>query len=508
MTELPFRSGARLCGYVRDSGGRTQELSTDQQEQKLAEFCKDNDLLLTRLFCDEAQSGKKMSVANRVGRLQFLAMVDYLEGGAPETGVLFWSYARFSRDYDDTQYYLARLRRAGKTIHSLSDSVPDSLDGRMLESMIAWKNAKYRQDLARDISRGLAFMVHSRRVWSGGHPPIGYRLEPVETGHHRDGRPRRNSCLVVDPLVAPQVRQAFELRARGATLGEIIQDCPLLSRDHTVIAYMLRNPTYIGTGIFNGQEITAYCEPLIDLDTWQAVQRVNQERSTARGPQHPRSVRSRYLLSGLLICRICGRPMFGQSFKHSRTRVRYDYYRCQFAAQNKCSARMIPKMKLESQVIDRLIESVLQPYILKDLIAEQQRSQAATNQRQGPRLAEVQAELGTLQIHLDRLVTAIAEYGHSRTLLVELAALEEQQRQALRRQSEIEIQVDKFELPDPEQLSRQLIDALRGMDVQAQKSALQSIVFDIDIERLSDRTIQGQIRYRLPRSELIGFVEL
>ena len=498
-----FDPGSRLCGYLRDSGGRTQELSTDQQEQKLAQFCQDNGLLLTRVFRDDAISGGKV-----VGRRAFLEMIDYLESGAPEVGVLLWSYSRFSRDYDDTQYFLARLRKAGKAIHSLSDSVPDTLDGRMLESMIAWKNAKYREDLARDISRGLEYMVHSRRVWSGGSPPTGYQLEPVDGGSHRDGRPRHNSRLVIDPLTAPQVRLAFEMRARNDTLGEIMAACPLLPEDRSSVAYLLRNPIYIGTGIFNGVEIPNYCAPLIDLVTWQAAQAVNQRRSGGRGPNHPRAVRSIYLLGGLINCRVCGLPMFGQHFVKSKTQHSYEYYRCRSNYENRCGARMIPKDELEEMVIGRLIDVVLRPDILRDLIAEQKLIQDGQSERQGERVAAINAELDVLSARIERLVKAIGDHGHSRALLAELAELEEQERQVRVRLAEVESHNIQGELPDPELLSRQSIKLLHAEAPRIKKEILQSFIASITAERLEDDRIEGSMRYRLPAGELVGTIEL
>lgn len=500
MTGLPFPSGARLCGYLRDSGGQQQELSTDQQEARLVEFCKDNGLLLTRLFRDEARSGGKV-----IGRRAFLELIDYLESGAPETGVLLWSYSRFSRDYDDTQYFLARLRKAGKVVHSLSDSVPDTLDGRMLESMIAWKNARYREDLSRDVSRGLTFVASTLKVWKGGPVPIGYRLEPVETGNHRNGRPRQNSRLVPDPRTAPQVRQAFEMRARGASLREIIAACPAFSPERNIVSYILRNTIYAGMLVLNGLEIPDYCEPLVDLATWQAAQQVNQARRLAAGPNHPRSVNSRFLLSGLVYCRLCNQRMFGQSVP--KRGKRYDYYRCHNAAIQKCKARLVKKPPLEDLVIERLIETVLQPDILADLYADHQRTQSERNQRQVSRLEEVQNELAAIKGRIDRVVAAIAEYGHSHALLAELSTLEESQRQAYRRQAEIEGIIPHVELADPRLVSQQSILILRSDDLAGKREVLRSFIIDIEVERLTD-SMQGQLRYRLPLSEFIGFVDL
>ena len=119
----------RAVSYARDSGGRDQDLSVEQQAERIAEFCKLNGYALTREFKDIAKNGGKIA-----GREQFLDMVSYLKD-AEEQALIIWSYSRFSRDYDDSQFYLALLRSYGKRIISITDNVPDTLDGRVMEAL-------------------------------------------------------------------------------------------------------------------------------------------------------------------------------------------------------------------------------------------------------------------------------------------------------------------------------------------------------------------------------------
>jgi hypothetical protein len=47
MPETPFPPSSRLAAYLRDSGGRDQEMSVPQQEQAVGEWCKVNGYVLT-----------------------------------------------------------------------------------------------------------------------------------------------------------------------------------------------------------------------------------------------------------------------------------------------------------------------------------------------------------------------------------------------------------------------------------------------------------------------------
>src|SRR4030042_1104950 len=168
MDELPFPQGARVVAYLRDSGGREQNLSIPQQEKSVGEWCRTNGFILSKIYKDAARSGTRIS-----GRDEFLKMVSYLENKVPERGVVFWELSRFSRDYNDCQYYLSDLRRQGYTVHSMTDNIPPGLDGQMLERMKIWMNAKYIEDLKKNIKRGLRYItdVHHAKL---GVIPVGY----------------------------------------------------------------------------------------------------------------------------------------------------------------------------------------------------------------------------------------------------------------------------------------------------------------------------------------------
>src|SRR3972149_6957937 len=311
MMTPPFPAGSRLVFHARESGGRDQDLSVLQQQQAAGDWCRENGFILTRTFNDSARSGTSLA-----GRDQFLAMLDYLENGAPESGVLLCERPRFSRQFDDTMFYLANLRRRGYIVHSLSDPIPDTLDGRLIETVTAWKNAKYSDDLSRLVKRGQQYVVLQHHAALGG-TPLGYKLVEVEIGKRRDGSPHTISRLVIDEAAAPLVRKAFEMRAAGATIAEIHAEVALYPWIKNY-SYMFRNPRYTGQATFNGIEIPDFCPAIINEETWSAVQQLMDERAKKHAYNHPRAVRSRYILSGLLKCGECGAPMVGRVLKRER----------------------------------------------------------------------------------------------------------------------------------------------------------------------------------------------
>lgn len=413
MTASPFPAGTRVAGYVRDSGGSRQELSTDQQVAAIEKHCGEQGLLLTRLFRDDARSGGATA-----GRDQFLAMVDYMQS-APEVGVLIWSYARFARQYDDLQLYTAILRKAGKIVYSLTDPVPEGLEGRLLESIYAYKDAKFRVDMARDVRRGQRYVVEVYHAWPFGPVPAGYQREPIEGISHRDGSHRHIHRLVVNPETAPAIVQAFNERAAGATYEEIMHAHPGLVTYFSSIAAILRNKIYLGIYEAPSYRVEQFCQPLVDAETWEQVQIVNKQRQERTGTGHPRRVRSSFLLSGLLHCGVCGRGCTGaNSLKVNKL---YRYYVCTSRTySDPCQAAHIPATALETIVLEIVRGVVLSQPVLDDIAAEMERLRGdiAPDDSAERRLR--------VQNQIDRVLSAIRDAGHSPALLDELRRLETQ----------------------------------------------------------------------------------
>jgi hypothetical protein len=181
-------------------------------------------------------------------------------------------------------------------------------------------------------------------------------------GHRGKGRAglRTKSRLVVEPVEADLVRRICTLRV-GERLGyQAIAD--RLNTDTALnpaptppdparaagrwtpgsVRDVLSQPKYTGYMVWNRRAMKTRAgspnpieewvwsgrpthEPIIDMDTFVAAQKVarRRERSrTAAGPNaHPHTKRS-YLLRSHLFCALCGRRMFG------KTRRAHAYYAC------------------------------------------------------------------------------------------------------------------------------------------------------------------------------------
>ena len=489
-----FQPGSRLVAYLRDSGGRDQNLSITQQEHAVGAWCREHSCLLTRVFKDVARSG-----TTTTGREQFLAMVAYLDEHTPERGLLLYELARFSRDYDDTMLYLSDLRRRGIVVHSITDPVPNTLDGRLMESILAWKNAKYSQDLQKQVKRGLHYVVAVHHA-SVGNAPMGYRNVQGEIGKRRDGTPHRISRLEVDERTAPLVQRAFELRSQGATLPEVHAQVGLY-RWSVQYGKLFKNKIYLGIRTFGEAEIRDYCTPLIERSTWDAVQAVNQERASRFGYNHPRAVRSRFILTGLLHCSKCSHPMTGCVVKRGKY-PQLDYYQCTLANNGvkQCHASLIPKKLVEQRTLLVLRERILVPEIVDEAY---QRARGLLGEGDATRKAALQRaqdELAANNKAISRLVSAISDAGHSAALLETLETLETEKRETQERLAKLEVQAPAA-LPEEADLHALVQDARNMLDIMTHEDLgelLRTCILSISASKPKGQELTGTVTFHFP----------
>jgi site-specific DNA recombinase len=326
--------GAPIFCYVRDSGGVAQEKSTTDQRAELAAYAAARGWQVAGWFEDAARSG-----ADAESRPAFQELIAACRREPPPVaGVLLWSYSRFARDELDAQFYRADLRRRGVEVISVSDSVPDGAFSTVFEALISWKDAQFLADLAENVKRGQRANV-LRGYSHGGPAPFGYRAEAVEIGVHRDGKPRIAARWVVDPTTAPQAVRIFEMRAQGYTV-EQIREALALPLTKSGLHYVLRNPVYIGTLHYGGEEIAGGVPALIERALWARVQALTTRYARSR---------TAYLLSGLLFCGACGGPMYGM-----RTTTKGREYRYYICWQSRQKPRTCTAPRIRADEADRI----------------------------------------------------------------------------------------------------------------------------------------------------------
>ena len=144
----PLAKGSRVWAYTRDSGGDDQNIG--DQNRAVQAYCRENGLTLERLFCDEARPGS--SVAGREQFQEMIHLARVLPVDRLPVGLVLWRFSRFARDFDESQFYKADLRRRGITITAIADDIPaNGPHARLIEAVTDWHNEQFLQDLSRDV---------------------------------------------------------------------------------------------------------------------------------------------------------------------------------------------------------------------------------------------------------------------------------------------------------------------------------------------------------------------
>ncbi len=482
----PFPPGARVAAYLRDSGHEDQELSVDQQESAIRAWCEQSGLLLTAIYRDAARPGSSV-----VGRTAFQEMIRAFRApNCPERGVILWKFSRFARDIDDAQFYKADLRRRGVVIHSLNDSVPDGLDGRLFEAAIDWMNARFLEDLKTDIKRGQRHLVSTHKAL-GGTPPRGFLRVELQIGARRDGRPHIVHRWEPDPALIPAVRLAFEMRAAGASYKAINAETHLYSSTPGFERFY-RNEIYIGRLRFGDQVIEDYCEPIIDPATWAAVQAV-QDAQRARvapgpdNPDHPRRGTGEFLLTGLVHCARCGAMLTAEAVQFKTTaNYRYQYYTCSGRTRNTgCDARNIPRALLENHVLDAVIDNALSDEVISIGWATLNASRADDLTVRKHRRDTAARDLATARRRISNLLDLLSDAGKSAPPPM-LARLKELQAEDTRLQAAlVELEKPLRPLPPLEELkarAARLRQALSTGETDQVKPILHGLIKQIVVE--------------------------
>lgn len=229
-----------------------------------------------------------------------------------------------------------------------------------------------------------------------GCPPPGYRIE------HKHLIPAES---------ADSVRIAFGTYSRTGSLYATMKACeelPGLPRSKPPFRRMLKNTIYIGQYRDNPE----YCEPIIDRDLFEDVQR--QLRMNVKSAQ-----KYDYIFSGLVQCAECGRSMAGNS--RVKTKIRYKTYRCpkHYEPGQLCSnSKTLYESTLERYMLEQL-QSVDTLILHYEMEAKEQKSRTKQAQK-------IEKKLGRLKdLYLNGLIS-LDEYKADRQQLQDdLAAIQE-----------------------------------------------------------------------------------
>jgi DNA invertase Pin-like site-specific DNA recombinase len=369
--------GAIVWAYLRDSGGDAQEQSVSQQEAALRDYCQTHGLALVKIFKDIAKSGT--SVKKRIAFNELFE--EAKERKSRPDGLLLWSFSRFARNRKDSRFFKSQLLYWNIVIHSVTDPIAQGPAGELQEDISDWLDEEKSRRTSQDVKRALEANVKAGYS-SGGFPPRGYKAEPHIVGKKRNGLNRVLSKWVPDPLLFPLVKLAWTLRAQGKNYTEITAatEGKIYTSKNSWVTFF-KNKTYLGIGLCGDNEFPDHHEPATTWELWQAVRDIE-----SAGPRHgksgqlahPRRLARPSLLSGLAVCSFCGSSMIYHRDRTSTSYICGKRDRSKFV--NLCpDAHRVNGRKADLQILDVVLNQILAPAFVEDLIDDIQTQMQSTD---------------------------------------------------------------------------------------------------------------------------------
>ena len=414
----PFKPGDKVVAYCRYSEGDEQGLknqSTEEQAEAIRLFCEQNGLELVRIFADPFASGRSVEK-----RDHYLEMLSYLLKGKKRVdgiaGLVVWDWERYGRNFDQAQLDAARLRMHGYKMFSLQQPIVDEGPfARVLEAMY-FASAQNQSDMiSADVKRALQNNFVKWHVIPRSCIPDGWVPVPVDMGYFSDGTPRIGYKAEPDPDMMPRIRQAVEMRISGASISDIKHLLGPAFSDHPEkVVKLMQKPLLYGSFTYGGTTIEDYCMPIIDRATFDRLQIANASgKAKIRKPGSGAWSKDRALLSGLLICGVCGERVY---INRRRAKGRlYETYYCSHKHSN-----------FRRELLDDLILSAAVDLLTgeKYEITKAKLLEGLDHDDQPDDTGAILTEIMAIDKRLDNLTEAIADAPHSAALLLKLAELE------------------------------------------------------------------------------------
>ena len=386
-----------------ERGGTDEGFSIPAQREANQRKADELGARIVREFVDAGESARS---ADRDGLQEMLAFI----AATRVTFCIVHKLDRLARNRADDVKIHEALISAGVTLVSATESIDQTPSGMLVHGIMSSIAEFYSRNLATEVSKGL-----SQKIAQGGTPmraPIGYLNVRA-----RDEQGREYRTVEIDPERAPLIRWVFEQYATGdRTVVDLLAEVtarglttvPTPKRPSGPMARsgffkILRNPYYIGIVRYKGAEQPGTHEPLIDIDTWQHVQRLLDSRKIASERRRSHD----HYLKGTLYCGSCGSRM-QLDYPANKQGIRYGYYVCSGRASRRknCTRRAVPIGVAEQLVADCYQDIAITEAEYTALAAQ---VEAAFDERLASRsqeLAELTENRQRLQNESDKLLAA------------------------------------------------------------------------------------------------------
>jgi site-specific DNA recombinase len=491
----------RVAVYLRCSSKESakNDLSIPDQKDRIADFCAQRDFEIGGVFQDPG-----VSAWSGAWRAEFEEMVNIvLDEDRHFDAIIVYSFSRFFRDAVEAEIRLRALRKKGVELISITQDFGNDGAGDLARRMLMLFDEYSSSETSKHVTRTLE-QTAKNGFAIGGIPPFGFAFQQV-----KDNGKSRNK-FIVNESEALVVRMIYDLYLLGCGEGplgivnitdHLNKNGPTYRGGVWMVDYVhevLRNTIYMGIRKHRGRKERdgklRHGEKVIDIavpaivseEMFNAVAAIRAARNPRVSP--PRTVNGPTLLQGLAKCAKCGQALVITTGKSGQ----YRYYSCVgrlAKGKNHCPGVRIPMSTLDSIVCDDLIDNLLVPDRMGEILGEIVRRDAARKAKKVDGVREIKLKLEEALAAVSRLHSAI-ENGLVADSDVQF---KERLRAATDKRDQLKVQLGRFENVEsmPDVISSGAIDDFISIvrsklaelsPVPARKACLRHILDHVDVD--------------------------
>jgi len=328
--------------YARYSSHRQGEQSIEGQLAAAYKYANENGYKIVHEYIDRAMTGRNDN------REQFQKMLKDTGRKQFDT-IILWKIDRFGRNREEIAFNKYRCKKNGVKVVYVAESIPDSPEGVILESVLEGMAEYYSLQLSQNVIRGQRASAEKCQC-TGGNQLLGYYTDP------------KTKRYMIDEKNAPTVKLIFKLYSEGMTVPEVVKEVNSrglrtirgLKFTRNSMYSMLKNEKYIGVYTYKDEiRVEGGVPAIIDKETFIKVQEML--KANKKAPSRTWN-RAEYLLTDKLFCGKCGSKMIGESGT-GKSGQKYNYYTCAERKKNHtCNKKTVHQDYIERRVLDAVLK--------------------------------------------------------------------------------------------------------------------------------------------------------
>lgn len=428
--------------------------SLDAQKERIKQYSAAFGYDIVGEYEDAGRSGKNIG-----GRPEFSKMIEDIESNKDGVSyVLVFKLSRFGRNAADVLSSLQKMQDYNVNLICVEDGIDSSKDaGKLMISVLSAVAEIERDNILIQTMEGRRQKARDGK-WNGGFAPYGYSLK---SGKLQIEETESEAIRIIfDKYVNTSMGSngiAKYLEQNGIKKIERQNGKSPLFSAH-LIRQILDNPVYVGKiayGRRSNEKVAGtrdkyhivkqddymvfdgIHDAIVDIDTWEKAQVKLREQAKRYEHINKGQDEKIHLLSGLLLCPICGTGMYGnKSIKRKKNGEHYKdyfYYGCKHRIPirgHKCTYnKQLQEEKLNHAVVEIISKLVSNPKFASMM---QEKINIKTD------TVEVEKEIANLQKQLGQYI------GTKRSLENQIDNLDYEDRHYDRKLSDLQNRLDKM----------------------------------------------------------------